>query len=820
MPDAVADRPRVLLFGPAGSGKSTLLAALARCPDADLLAVPPELLRLREAVYDDRPLDDPADPPAVTDYHLTVRPAADDGLRPPVELTLTDCDGDAANALLANPDAVADPTAATDIRRAVVGADAIALLVNAATPDDELNERFEEFDTFLTSVGQAKAAARDVGGLPVYLVLTQCDRLAQPGDTRARWAARVDTQKREALAAFNKFLHGPADADPDAPPSPFLPFGSLDVRVAAVAAHTPALAGERPPRGTPWQVAELFRDSISMADDHRRRATASDRRLTWTVRGVGAGLAALLVGFVWVTVAPPGGPSDALADRIRQYELVEQPPAVRLAGKVVAANKAVLARFRRDAGFFALPPELQSFVTSRADEIDAYQAYRVKLAELPAPAEVRSLDDLARVEAALNDDLALPGKYSWAETEAGQLRDKFRADIAAIRETEKVWHDRFRDCSRRAVELTAAPAFTGRWRADVFEVVRWGDVLPVKLTDPVPGSPAVAQPRGQVVAQGVPFEFARVYAARRDWQTDRDRLTDLRTVADLLAATDPPGPDDGEPSHTAYGLLTVSANAPNGLAADKLARLRTLGQAGPTPPAGWELTNFPDPGRSLLTARAQASLDAATRAVRDRLAVGLSDTPAGWKAVARTLDGPDLRPWADLLAVIARLTDRTAPGPVAEASAFLARPDFTLPLAELTLLLPWDVKEPRLSPAGPLTVTVTPIGGPPVVRSFGWQGGKDTSSRRTAHRFTPDGEARVIVRPGDGLTAEVPVRSGSAEFKLSWAAGGSNTFAFDRLTRPPVLVPVAPPGPPQDAGKTELVLPAGAVPAWPAVLPR
>ena len=39
----------------------------------------------------------------------------------------------------------------------------------------------------LTVVGHAKTDARAVGGFPVFLVLTQCDRLAQPGDTISTW---------------------------------------------------------------------------------------------------------------------------------------------------------------------------------------------------------------------------------------------------------------------------------------------------------------------------------------------------------------------------------------------------------------------------------------------------------------------------------------------------------------------------------------------------------------------------------------------------------------------------------------------------------
>ena len=91
-------------------------------------------------------------------------------------MVLDDCDGRAAESLLEDPEPITRRAPESPVAKAVVGADAIVLLVDAASTDEELTEAFAEFKTFLEVVGQAKTDAREVGGFPVFLVLiVQCD---------------------------------------------------------------------------------------------------------------------------------------------------------------------------------------------------------------------------------------------------------------------------------------------------------------------------------------------------------------------------------------------------------------------------------------------------------------------------------------------------------------------------------------------------------------------------------------------------------------------------------------------------------------------
>ena len=78
--------------------------------------------------------------------------------------------------------------------------------------------------------------AREVGGFPIFLALTKCDGLARPDDTLDSWTRRVEQRAERAWAKFDKFLK---DADPDdGIPSPFLPFGEMELNVFAVAVRT------------------------------------------------------------------------------------------------------------------------------------------------------------------------------------------------------------------------------------------------------------------------------------------------------------------------------------------------------------------------------------------------------------------------------------------------------------------------------------------------------------------------------------------------------------------------------------------------------
>src|SRR5262249_2258668 len=157
--------------------------------------------------------------------------------------------------LIRHPGPLHDASTRSPVARAVIEADAILLLVNASAEDDELNEAFAEFETFLKAVGEGKSSAREVGGFPIFLVLTHCDTLATSSASLSSWQRKVHEKAEYAWAKFHTFLKDATNDDEDEAPSPFLPFGSVDLTVETVAIKHPRLIDEPGQPNSPFRVA-------------------------------------------------------------------------------------------------------------------------------------------------------------------------------------------------------------------------------------------------------------------------------------------------------------------------------------------------------------------------------------------------------------------------------------------------------------------------------------------------------------------------------------------------------------------------------------
>ncbi len=809
--------PQILLFGHPGSGKTNLLGALLRASEAQpallggtVADLTGHLDAIRAAVYDAGNLK--STHAEINTFRVQYRDPA------PADFLLVDCDGRAATALLKNPDSLEARRVTGVVAQAVLSADLLALVVDATLTDDDLTERFEDFLFFLEQVHGRRLRDREVGGLPVFIVLARCDLLAAPGDTTLTWEAEVRRHLARVRRQFEEFVDDQLPLEGFG--TSYLPFGSVDVEDYATAVRRPALADAPKPPAEPYGVAELFHDAFRAAAAHRARARSSDRRLKRTLWAVAAGVLAMLAGAVAVTVFQPATADPQLPERVRMYARGEPAAAVRLAEPTATRNKRLLASFRADPGFFALPADLQAFVEGRLREADDYRAYREKLAALPAPAEARTLEELDRVRAKLAGELALPAEYTWGDTDAAKLRDKWLADAALIRAAEAAWHDWYRGLLNQATALTLTGSFAGDWRDRANALVDDAAKLPFALAAPIAGSEAVPQPRGEAVTYRVPFEYDRVYQARRDWEYARARLLHLRDLADVLALT---------PTTERRPLLVPPSGSgldANTFPAEQLADLRRRVPRGselyPSDVSGypeWELSGFPDPGRSVLAGRARESFANGAAAVRGLVAARLNgnDTPDGWGRVAEGLSAAPFAEWGRLLHVLARLDNRDAADPVAGLAAFLRTPEFAVDLRGAELTVPLVLRTPPLVPAGPLTLTVTPrAGGDPVVRTYPTAGEPQPRDLTTVYTF--GAAAPFTYRPGDALRAELPVRSGAQAFTLAWDAGGTRTFQFDRLAREPRLLRD---GAAEPATGVRLAPAAGsAVPRAPALLPE
>jgi|SRR5579883_2212597 len=818
-PPPDSDIPRVLLFGHRGAGKSALIGALLQAGETqgetlrgEVVHSSVDLPRMRDAVYSGAPIE-PSQRELVS-YTIRLRPwrVATKPIGEPLTIILDDCDGKAAESLLEDPRPIATHQPDSPVARAVVGADALLLLVDAASTKEELTEAFAEFDTFLKVITRAKTESREVGGFPIFLVLTQCDRLARSGDTIHSWEAHVNERSETAWKAFEAFLK---EAAPDDAQSPYLPFGSIDLSVMAVAVRRPPLTGLPTIHNQPYGVAELFRDCFAEANAHHKRVQASDTRLKWTVRFAITAVAVLFTSLAAISLFSPQSTAPALAEKVRDYEVHEPPAAIRLADGQLERNKRTLRSFTTDRDFPDLEPDLRVFVESRLKEIEDYEAYQAKLANATAPASARSVPELAKIRNSLLTDLALPPQYAWEETPAGELHNKWSADCTAIESAEKELVARYRAYDRDGTALMLARNFDSDWLTELAALVAKGSQPPFPLNEPIRGSPAINQPRGEVVLYSVPYEFDEVYSARRYWEQTRDRLLHLRDLCDALGLTTAPNrpqpvlvlpPPDGIDSAT--------------LAQTRLSALRRTYPQYSDDYAEWELSQFPDPARAELALRLKREFDTGVRHVHKLMKV--QDTKESWKQLDATLSQPTFREWGRLLHLLARLQDPSAPNPVTELADFLSDLDtkaFELDLRGFELTIPLDltVGLDRVDPIGPLTVTVSQRQEPRGTAKF-TVGKGETRGKVTVYPLTLEGTGKLKYFAGDDFRAELPVKAGTQQLQLIWDRGDSNTFRFDRLSHVPRLVKAN--GSSDSAVGVRLIpSPGSSIPRFPALLP-
>jgi hypothetical protein len=652
-----------------------------------------------------------------------------------------DADGRSAGELLTAPALPPGPLSAE-----VLAADALVLVVDAAADPQVVDQAFAAFADFLRKLEDGRSLGRAVGGLPVVLTLAKCDALSRPGEPPSDWLRRIELRKTEVRKRFEGLF-----ADELAPPADgYLPFGSLELHLAATAKELPAGPGftaYADPGGT-FGVKTLVGVAVPAAAGHRDRAEASSRRLRRTAAGLGGVVLTLLVGLGVLAVAPA---ADPLAERVRAYQRREGPPAERLAAAALPAVRKELEAVRAAPGFGRLPEELQAFVRDRLREAEAYTLFRERF-DPPrlGPAEVRTRQQMETLAADLRGVLAVPPEYAadWADTDAGRLAAKWAADLPLLEAAERELHDRFRNRGRRGdlLLLTETPPDPA-WRAAVGRLLE--EAPPHAETEPLAGSPTAPGPRGQPLTWAAAFATERVTAAAGDWADTAARLAALREACDAVGLTTPNGPLvglDREPKTSAARVV-------------------------PQLPAGdrWRADRFPDPVRGVLAERFAAAFENATRGLRKAL-------PADADRIAAD---PDWLAWGELLKRLAGWAGRPPVDPVQELIAFLRRDRFAIDLRAVRVTLPDDLTDPPPAPAGPLVIrhNAAELSLPPA--------GVPTRDRPDT-TYTFAGPAVLTLSRGDTLTATLPVRAGAEPRELAWPAG-SGPFAFLRLAGPSTI---------------------------------
>jgi hypothetical protein len=444
---AAPGRPlRVVLFGVPDAGKSSLLGALAQAArtqehilNGRLIDKSQRLLELQRRLYEDRPRETLEE---VTAYDVVLQPLdakPGEAAAGAVSATLIDCDGRVANELLQQEDLNG---AGRPLARAILDADTLVLAVDAATDPVTLKHAFGQFAQFLQALEEHRGERIEVGGLPVYLVLTKCDLLAQKSDSTAAWMERIEERKREVSQHFKNFLTLKEQSEQ-------VPFGKVELNVWATAVKRPALA-DAPARPTePYGVAELFRQCLESAAAYRERRASAGRRLAVTLGAAGAVVVALVLLMLVLVLSQPSKEATALNDEVRRYIAANDRPAERFQN--LDDKLTQLQHFKDNPDFARLPEEYRTRVAADLKALSEYRrfteevravgkSFNFDLNRVPDDAE----ENLAAAQAKLKAlkerqaHAAVPADYraAWAASDAAQQIDRWLADLQIL-DTEK-----------------------------------------------------------------------------------------------------------------------------------------------------------------------------------------------------------------------------------------------------------------------------------------------------------------------------------------------------------------------------------------------
>jgi GTPase SAR1 family protein len=835
MPDNAASKPvapgslpkdalRIVLFGMPGAGKSSLLGALCQAAqtqeyvlNAHLNDLSHGLEQLRHRLYEEqgRPTAE-----EVVPYPVDFEPlgSSSPDHRPAV---LIDCDGRVANDLLARRKALDERSPEGTLAREVLRADALVLVIDASAPPVQVESEFQEFDRFLRAIEQQRGHRTEISGLPVFLVLTKCDLLAKPDDNAAGWATKILLRQQEIETHFRAFL---ADRRAE---SGSLPFGQIDLRLAATAVKRPALAGTPARPREPYGVAELFRQSLDQAVAFRDRNRAATRRMYW-LTGTAAALVLLLGGLVaGAVIRPPDREPSPLQRQIEEMRFNEPRRAAdRLRGPLIdlQARRDDLTALTRAPGFDGVPQADQDYVHSRIDELSEYISYLEKMLAAPRPAETESLPALWQAKAALEDKSLEPPHDDWQTTDAATIRREALEDVTALQDAvERVrdWYLVDNYAKAHSLWLRAgeppAPGLSFKWadwQKDADALLNPDRVLPYAEGDAVPGSDRLSY--------GVVLRFEEVKGAKTRWETICARLRRVRDLAAALGLT-PPAP--GRPAPLAI------ERPPKFTLDDAAAAVRTLKTAYPNYASKFVRDGLPDAFLTVVDAEArddfERSLPPARELILQRLkeaGTGPEETPARWTVVRDWLksDPDQLAAWRTLALLLARLHDKDAVDPVSELVAFLQQTAFTIEIKRITLRVPEDANL-KVPPTAQLAIyhPATTKNDPALAFEQEDQVVRDTERRQWVYTYRPkEGQPvrPLTYRPGDDFWARLPLKD---NLVLTWARSHSAVYQFQCLSRLPRLHKATEPNTEGKIieGVFQEVFPKDGLPSVPVLLP-
>lgn len=798
-PDAL----RIVLFGMPDAGKTSLLGALAQAAQIQERVLQGKLIDrseglavLRKQVYEERARETLEE---IVPYPVTLEPVG----RPRLEATLYDCDGRVANELLSQKKTLQADTRKNSLSQAVLAADALILVVDASAPQEQIDNDFREFVQFVRYLNSYRAERHEVGGLPVFLVLSKCDLLVDHHATTEEWEERIRQKTKEVEERFQFFLGDQADAVAS------FGFGSIDLHVDHTAVRKPQLKDSPGADQEPYGVAELFYAAFVAADNYRHRIQRAKKRLVLTLALSGLFLLVVIGVAFWLVVLRTPPNSLALNNKIESYRAREGSSVKdRLNPSVIRDRLREITDLSKDEQYELLGDDAKQYVLDRKNELEAYIKFREQIEPYYPLGKLGSYAKLNEAEVTLKEKATIPDAYreAWAFSEAVNLRNLVLREIpnlkAAFRELEQ-YYEKLR---LRGRELLATSELSRKWEADWKTLFDDEKKLPFPETDP---------DKGRV------YQFAEVEQLQADWQRTRDPLNQLRNLG---LATGLLGDTTGV--QPVLALVDLPANADViRVAAERLQALKNQYPESKT----WSLTRFSETVRPQLEVRLKTLIDLAIsegqKMILNKFKVinPNGETLNDWLKISDWLMTSEVQPYREFALFLTRLYDPVAGDPVNLMVDFLRRTSFNIELRELRLSVPDTVEMMQLTPVDPLQVHHLPQGDSKVQTISLQQVGeaiKDKTGRWVYTYMLKDGEPRFTFKPGDTTWATLKLRAGTKPMQFTWAKGHSLMYQFERLTREPRVHE------PDKANTTgpyadgvQLTVAKGTLPQIPALLP-
>lgn len=501
---------RIVLFGMPDAGKSSLLGALAQAAQTQehvlnghLTDLGQGLAELQRRLYEDQSRTTLGE---VIPFPIAFEsfPARERGPSERFQAVLIDCEGQKALDLMTRWRSYGPQSNLGALGQAILDADAIILTVDAAASPAQIETDFAEFTRFLHTLEHSRGQRTEVGGLPVFLVLTKCDLLAGPDDDLSGWMDRIEERKRELGRRFEGFLRRDAHQG----------FGSLNLHLWATAIKRPALK-ESPARPRdPYGVAELFRQCFDEARSHRRRRGQSSFRLLLTVAGVFAAVALLAALGTMLFFIRPGLDVAELENRVSHLQAREQDQSPQARHKNLKNKIDELEDVLSNAAFPRLPPPKQEYVEHRLKELTAYREFEKSIDKIPDPRTARRESQLDEIKEKLLGLIPADYQVEWSQTEPGQRRAALLDDVQAIEtavQTVLDGYNRLVKSGKQVLDESSKPNLPSRAR----KVLDDAKAVPDPKNDQtklIPGS--------ERVTYATVFAYSRVHDLVRQWDEE------------------------------------------------------------------------------------------------------------------------------------------------------------------------------------------------------------------------------------------------------------------------------------------------------------